>query len=185
MNTSASFSPDGKTIVATLSYQDATNLYLLDRKGALLRRLTRTRGSDTSASFSADGRKIIFVSDRSGSPQIYMMNADGSKPERLSDGGWCDGPIWSPLGDKVAYSRGDGTGHHDIILQDLATGGKIQVTSDSGRNENPTFSPDGRFIAFSSTRQGRREIYIASTDGVVQRKLSDIPGSSSTPSWEP
>lgn len=185
LNTSASFSPDGKQIVATLSFQEATSLYLLDRQGGILRRLTNSKASDTSASFSADGRKIIFVSDRSGMPQIYMMNADGSKPERLTDGGWCDGPVWSPLGDKIAYSRGDGSGHHDIIMQDLATGKKIQVTSDSGKNENPAFSPDGRFIAFSSTRKGRREIYIASMDGVVQRKLSEIPGSSSTPSWEP
>ena len=88
-------------------------------------------------------------------------------------------------GDKIAYSRGDGSGLHDIIVQDLSSGKKIRITSDSGKNENPVFSPDGRFIAFSSTRKCKKQIYIASLDGIVQRKLSDIPGSSSTPAWEP
>ena len=185
LNTSASFSPDGKEIVVTLSFENAAHLYLLDPQGKILKRLTHSKSSNTSASFSADGQKIIFVSDRAGLPQIYMMNTDGSHPERLSDGGWCDAPVWSPLGDKIVYSRGNDKGHHDIILQNLTNGEKIQITSDSGKNENPTFSPDGRFIAFSSTRNGRSEIYIASLDGIVQKKLSEIPGSSRTPSWEP
>ncbi|OGR84954.1 MAG: hypothetical protein A2901_02880 [Elusimicrobia bacterium RIFCSPLOWO2_01_FULL_54_10] len=185
LNTSGSFSPDGSQVVATLSFQGATSLYLLDRAGKIIRRLTHSKSADTSASFSADGRKIIFASDRSGGPQIYMMDADGSGLERLTDGGWCDAPAWSPSGDKIAYSRGDGSGLHDIIVQDLSSGKKIRITSDSGKNENPVFSPDGRFIAFSSTRKGKKQIYIASLDGIVQRKLSDIPGSSSTPAWEP
>ncbi len=185
LNTSASFSPDGKTIVATLSFEGNSSLYLLDRDGKIIRRLTKSKSEDTSASFSADGRKIIFVSGRSGSPQIYMMNADGTGVEKLTDGGWCDSPVWSPAGDKIAYSRGDTQGHHDIIIQDIASGKTIQVTSDSGKNENPAFSPDGRFVAFTSTREGKRRLYIASLDGTVQKKLTEIPGSSATPTWEP
>ncbi len=185
LNTSASFSPDGKSIVATLSIDGRSQLYLLDHDGKMIRCLSKSKSDETSASFSADGRKIIFVSDRAGSPQIYMMDADGSNLERLTDGGWCDSPVWSPAGDKIAYSRGDSKGHHDIIIQDVGSGKTVQVTSDSGKNENPTFSSDGKFIAFTSSREGRKQIYIASLDGNVQRKLTDIPGSCATPSWEP
>ena len=185
LNASASFSPDGKTIVATLSYQGSPNLYLLDRQGNILRRLTKSKSLDTSGSFSADGKKIVFASDRPGMPQIYMMDVDGSSPERLTDSGWCDSPVWSPLGDKIAYSKGDGKGHHDIIIQEVANGQIVPVTSESGKNENPTFSPDGRFVAFTSTRNGKREIHIASLDGTIQKKLADIPGSCFTPAWEP
>ena len=185
LNASASFSPDGKTIVATLSYQGTPNLYLLDRQGAILRRLTKSKSLDTSASFSADGRKIVFVSDRPGFPQIYRMDLDGTNAERLSESGWCDSPVWSPLGDKIAYSRGAGQGRHDIMVLDIQSGKTSQITSEAGKNENPAFSPDGRFIAFSSTRNGKREIHIATIDGAIQKKLADIPGSSSTPAWEP
>ncbi len=183
LNTSASFSPDGKEILATLSFEGGPKLYLLDRQGKMIRKLTKGNFADTSASFSPDGRKIVFVSDRPGWPQIYVMDADGSNTTRISETGYCDSPVWSPLGDKIAYSRGTKTGEHDIVVHDLSSGQAARLTDGSGKNENPSFSPDGRFIVFTSNRNKKRELYSVSIDGSVQKKLADIPGDSFTPSW--
>ncbi|MBI4217572.1 MAG: Tol-Pal system beta propeller repeat protein TolB [Elusimicrobia bacterium] len=185
LNTAAAFSPDGNTVVLTLSHEGAPNLYLLDRDGNVVRRLTNGKFADTSAAFSPDGRKILFVSDRPGWPQIYRMDADGTNLERLTDSGYCDSPAWSPRGDKIAYSRGTDQGRHDIVLQDVTTGETVQITQDAGSNENPSFSPDGRFLLFSSNRNGRKELYVSTLDGMAQKKVSEIPGDSITPAWGP
>ncbi|OGR83409.1 MAG: hypothetical protein A2636_05765 [Elusimicrobia bacterium RIFCSPHIGHO2_01_FULL_64_10] len=185
LNAAASYSPDGQSLVLTLSFQGAPSLYLIDRAGKILRRLTRSRSAETSPSFSADGRRIVYVSDRPGWPQIYVMDSDGSNSPRLTFSGYCDAPVWSPLGDKLAYSRGTRKGGHNIIVRDLASGAELQLTSGAGSNENPSFSPDGRFLVFTTTRGGKRELYLTNLDGTVQRVLADIPGNCYTPSWSP
>ncbi len=185
LNTSASFWPDGKQIAVTLSHEGSPSIYLVDRSGKVLRRLTNMKGADTSPSVSPDGRKILFTSDRPGWPQIYIMDADGSNVTRLTEKGYCDSPVWSPTGDKFAYSRGTDKGKHDIIVQDFATGNAFQITDNSGSNENPSFSPDGRYLVFTTTRNKKHELYLTSIDGSVQKKLADIPGESFTPSWGP
>ncbi len=183
LNSAGSFSPDGKQILATLSYEGAPKLYLLDRQGNIVRKLTQGAAADTSASFSPDGRKIVYVSDRPGWPQIYIMDADGSNSQRISETGYCDSPVWSPLGDKIAYSRGTKTGEHDIVVHDLGLGSAARLTDGSGKNENPSFSPDGKFIVFTSNRNKKRELYVVAIDASTQKKLADIPGDSFTPSW--
>ncbi len=185
VNLAASFSPNGNDIVATLSHEGFPNLYLLNTDGKVSRRLTQGRFADTSANFSPDGRKIVFISDRSGTPQIYLMDSDGSNVVRVTESGYCDSPTWSPKGDKIAYSQGTEEGKHNIILQDLATGERFKITEGVGNNENPSFSPDGRFLIFSSDRNIKKELFVASIDGKVHRKLLEFSGNSLTPDWGP
>ncbi|HCJ66356.1 MAG TPA: hypothetical protein DHV62_03285 [Elusimicrobia bacterium] len=54
-----------------------------------------------------------------------------------------------------------------------------------GSNENPTFSPDGRWIVFVSNRNGKYELYRMFIDGSSQQRLVDLPGGCRTPSWSP
>ena len=65
-------------------------------------------------------------------------------------------------------------GHHDIVLLDLASGNAIQITKDMGNNEDPSFSPDGKYLVFTTTRDKKRELYISSLDGTMQKKLADM-----------
>ena len=185
LNSAASFSPDGTTLIATLSHEGYPNLYLLDREGKILRRLTNGSYADTSPCFSPDGHKILFVSDRPGWPQIYMMDMDGSNVKRITDSGYCDSPVWSPRGDQIAYSKGSNRGSHQIFIDDLSTGNTFQLTQNSANNENPSFSPDGRFIIYTSSRDKKRELFISSIDGAVQKEIGEIKGESFTPAWGP
>ena len=182
LNSPTTFSPDRKTMVATLSRGVYPNLYLLDNNGVVMRRLTEGRYIDTSPSFSPSGKEIVFISDRAGYPQIYIMDIDGVNLRRLSTKGNCDSPTWSPKGDKIAFTMKH-DGNFDIFLYDLPKQRIIRLTEGQGSNENPSWSQDGRFIAFSSTRSGKSEIYIMGMDGSGVRKLVDISGESFTPTW--
>lgn len=182
LNSPACFSPDKKTIIATLSRGVYPNLYLLDEDGTVIRRLTEGRHIDTSPSFSPSGKEVVFISDRAGYPQIYIMDIDGVNLRRLSTKENCDSPTWSPKGDKIAFTMRY-NGKFDICLYDLPKQRIIKLTENSGDNENPSWSQDGRFIVFSSTRTGKSEIYIMGIDGTGIRKLIDMPGNSYTPAW--
>jgi TolB protein len=95
-------SPDGQSIVATLESAGNTNLYLLDRGGNLIRRLTQDPGIEVSPAWSPDGKQIVYVSDRSGSPQLYILELASGKSRRLSyNGSYNTSPQWSPRGDRI------------------------------------------------------------------------------------
>ena len=182
LNSPTTFSPDKKTMVATLSRGVYPNLYLLDDTGVVLRRLTEGRYIDTSPSFSPSGKEIVFISDRAGYPQIYIMDVEGVNLRRIATKGNCDSPAWSPKGDKIAFTM-KYENKFDIFLYDLPKQRIIRLTQGQGNNENPAWSQDGRFIAFSSTRGGKSEIYIMGIDGTGLRKLVEMTGESCTPTW--
>ena len=86
-------------------------------------------------------------------------------PDFRSPGGlWSRHDPMSPDGKLVAFTKQLG-GVHKVFVYDLTTGQETQVTSGGGSDENPSFSPDSYFIAFSSTRSGQRKIYVTTRHG--------------------
>jgi TolB protein len=179
------FSPDGQTIVASLESGGNTNLYLLDRSGNVIRRLTENPGIEVSPSWSPDGRQIVFVSDRSGSPQLYVLDLQSSKTRRLTySGNYNTSPEWSPKGDRVVYTGR--VGSRFAVFTISADGGEPRkLTAESSDSEDPTWSPDGRFIAFSSNRAGKYHLYVMQASGDNQRRLTGSGGDDTKPSWSP
>ncbi|HWP24537.1 MAG TPA: Tol-Pal system beta propeller repeat protein TolB [Candidatus Binatia bacterium] len=179
------FSPDGQTIVATLESGGNTNLYLLDRRGNVIRRLTEERGIEVSPSWSPDGKQVVYVSDRSGSPQIYVLDLESGKSRRLTySGGYNTSPRWSPRGDRIVFTGR--TGSRFAIFTISVDGGEPRkLTSESYDSEDPCWSPDGRFIVFSSNRAGRYHLYVMQAGGDNQRRLTGSGGDDTNPSWSP
>jgi TolB protein len=168
MNTGASWSPDGSKLAITLSKDGNPEIYIISASsGKIIKRLTRHRAIDTSPTWSPDGKMIAFVSDREGGPQIFVMNADGSGQRRVSmNGPYNTTPTWSPRKDErvLAYTTRDGN-NFDIVTLNVDTGAMVRITQNEGTNEEPSFSPNGRVLAFSSSRPGGAGIYIANADG--------------------
>jgi len=168
MNTGASWSPDGSKIALTLSKDGNPEIYVISASdGKVLSRLTNNRAIDTSPAWSPSGAEIAFVSDREGSPQIFVVSASGGAARRVSfAGSYNTTPTWSPAkGERViAYTTRDG-GRYDIVTLDLNSKKMVRVTQGEGNNEEPSFSPNGRAIAFASTRSGGSGVYIANADG--------------------
>lgn len=186
LNTGAALSPDGTKVAVTLSKDGNPEIYLLDpNDGKIIKRLTNAGGIDTSPTWSPDGSQIAFVSDRHGTPQIWVMGADGSNPRRLTfQGNYNQTPDWSPRGDLIAFTARDERYRFDIFTVEVKTGEIRRVTQDQGDNEEPSFSPDGRFLVFSSTRTGEPKLFLSTVDGSRQHLLSRGRGEYLTPSWQ-
>jgi TolB protein len=182
---SGKFSPDGQSIVATLESGGNTNLYLLDRSGNVIRRLTNDPGIEVSPTWSPDGRQVVFVSDRSGSPQLYILDVSGGNPRRLTySGNYNTSPEWSPKGDRIVYTGR--VGNRFAIFTIPVDGGEgRKLTSESFDSEDPTWSPDGRFIAFSSNRAGKYHLYVMQASGDNQKRLTGSGGDDTKPHWSP
>ena len=182
-NTLSAFSPDGLRVAFNSNRDNSSDIYVANVDGTNVQRLTSHPAIDTSPTWSPNGQQIAFTSDRAGQPQIYVMGADGTGLRRLTYETYCDRPTWSPAPfNEVAYSSKTGPGH-DIKVLDLATNEVRQLTFGLGSNESPSYSPNGRHLAFTSTRgSGLKQIYTIDRDGKNLRRLTST-GNNEMPSW--
>ena len=178
------YSPDGTQIAFMSSRNGNPEIYVMNVDGSNVRRLTNHPADDVTPTWSPSGREIAFTSDRSGTPQIYIMSADGSNLRRITTSeSYADRPTWSPAPyNEIAYAARTGPAF-DIKVYDLASGESHQLTFSQGSNESPAYSPNGRHIAFTSTRgAGRAQIYTMDRDGKNIRQITK-DGNNYTPSW--
>ena len=178
------FSSDGSQIVFMSNRDGNPDLYVVNADGTgEVRRLTNHPAIDVSPTWSPNGQQIAFTSDRTGAPQIYVVGADGTGLRRLTYESYCDRPTWSPAPfNEIAYSSKTGPGH-DIKVLDLATNEVRQLTYGLGSNESPSFAPNGRHVAFTSTRgSGLKQIYTIGRDGRGLRRVTST-GNNEMPSW--
>ena len=178
----AAVSPDGKQIAFHSDRDGNFEIYVADINGEAARRRTDDPGIDLAPAWSRDGRQIVFMSNRANKDfDIYRMNADGSGLERLTSGGSNGFPEYSPDGSQLALQI-----DHDIYIMNLTTKGLRRLTHDPANGMHPTWSPDGRRIAFMSSRNGRGEIFTALADGSDPQVAVTMPsGDAIDPRWSP
>ena len=183
LNIAAAWRPNGKELALTLTIHGNPDIYLIDLSGKIVRRLTKNWGIDVSPAFSPDGNKLVFVSNRSGSPQLYILDLITNQIERLIyKGNYNTSPSWSKL-NRIAFT-GSTDGHFDIYT--ISPDGKdlYRLTQGQGNNEDPCWSPDGRYIAFSSDRSGGNyHIFLGNGNGENQRQITFSKGDQLSPSW--
>ena len=158
---------------------------MLDLRSRAVTRLTSDPAIDTAPCFSPDGRQIVFESDRGGSQQIYVMNVDGSGQRRISFSPGANGtPVWSPRGDLIAFTKRVGNNFTIGVMRPDGSGERM--ISNGGRDEGPTWAPNGRVLMY--TRQGRGgaadQIWEIDVFGHNERRVNS-PGSASDPAWSP
>jgi TolB protein len=185
LNIGAAWGPDGTSIALTLSHRGNPDIYAIDLKGKILSRLISNWGIDISPTFSPDGRKIAFVSNKSGSPQIYVHDMLENRIERITffERKYNTAPNWSKL-NRIAFS-GLKNDHVDIYTIDPDGSNLRALTENQGRNEDPVWSPDGRYLIFSSDRGGKYQLYLMNADGRNQQKITNLKGEQTSPSWSP
>jgi TolB protein len=186
-NSSPSWSPDGTQLMFMSSMLGNPELFLSDASGSRPKRLTFSNGANTSPSWNPKtGQQVAFVSDRGGIPQLYTMNSDGSSQSKvnLPDMGYVIDPAWSPNGQLLAFSWRRPNGNYDIYIMEIVTHQLVELTRDAGRNERPSWAPDGRHLVFESTRTGTRQIWSMIADGTEARQLTK-QGQNESPNWSP
>jgi TolB protein len=167
-----SWSPDG-TKLAFTSYRDGNaEIYVMNKDGSGLRRMTNNPMIDVSPTWSPTGNQLAWASDRTGQPKIYVMNADGTGQRLLIGDPKSDRPTWSRgQFNEIAYAAQTGPGY-DIKIYSFATGETTKITDGIGSNESPAFAPNGRHIAFTSTRNGKAQLFTIDRDGQNLRQIT-------------
>ncbi len=202
-----SWSPDGKRI-AFMSGRDGhvdghgapiPEIYVMDANGDNQKNLTNNPSADRSPSWSPDGSRIAFMSDRDGGYDIYVMDADGSNQQNLSNHPFSDrNPSWSPDGAQIVFSaRRDGHVEneaaitHEIYVMGANGGNQRNLTNDRHNDRSPSWSPDGKRLAFVSDRDWlldkdgwpTNEIYVMDADGGDPQNLSNNRHGNYGPAW--
>ena len=113
---------------------------------------TRMEGS---ARFSPDGRRIAFASLRSGTPEIWVAQRDGRGLQQVTSLGAAGVMLgeWSPDGTRIAFEAAL-AGNTDVYLVGADGGHLRRLTTEPSIDGVPSWSRDGKWIYFASTRGG-------------------------------
>lgn len=187
-----STSPDGEWVAFT-GNDGAGNqdIYVADRDGTELRRLTTHPAFDSYPAWSPAGDWIAFTSSREEdeSEDIYRVRPDGSDIRRVTtDLAFDSNPDWSPDGRRIAFLS-NRRGSSDIFSIAPDGSGLERLTTDAAREEAPAWSPDGSAIAFRGDRDGTYDgdwdVYVLDLGTRELTRLTDHPAVDRDPDWSP
>ena len=186
-----------RILVASLKPTTA-RLYVSQADGSGQHALLPPGTYDYNPSWSPKGDWIAFTSERGGSADLYRVHPDGKGLERLtSDAAYDDQAAFSPDQKQMVFVSTRAAGFANLWILDAATHKARALTSGHGGDFRPAWSPDGKWIAFSSDRdsnlpdaKGRWErlhiagIYIVHPDGSGLKRLTAKDGNfCGSPKW--
>ena len=185
LNSAPAWSPDGKKLALTLSKAGNSEIYILELASGKLSRVTHnSQAIDTEAVWMPNGRELLFTSDRGGRPQIYKVSADGGRAKRITfEGRYNASPDISSDGRTLAVVHGL-NGKFYIAVQDLDSGA-VLVLTETGRDESPSFAPNGRMILYATEKKGHGELAAVSVDGRIHQRLGESGRDVQEPAWSP
>jgi serine/threonine protein kinase len=172
--TTPAFSPDGN-LIAFHSAREPSGLYIMEATGENPRRL-----SDVGyhPSWSPDGKQIVVGtewvgvhSNKSTSPSALWIIDVATGAKRLLTEGDAAQPSWSPDGGRIAYWYWSSQGRGDIATVPAAGGPPVRVTAEDSTDWNPVWSPDGKYIYFSSDRGGSMNLWRIAVDEKTGKAL--------------
>ncbi len=181
LNITPAYTPDGRRIAFARTVGGRTQIFETGR-GQIVRTAT---GDALNPSYSPDGSRIAFEADPLGQQQVYVQPVQGGQPRLISryvhgERGSASGPDWSPRGDRIAY-----TGWVDGVWQIFAVnpdGTDRRALTSRGRNEDPSWAPDGRHVVFASQQRTGRSLMVL--DVVTGRTRVLVSGQvDQLPSW--
>ena len=191
------WSPDGRRIAFVSTRDGNEDIYVIEADGSGERRLTTHAAYDSHPSWSPDGTRIVFCSTRGDgeNDDVYVMNADGSGLRRLTDNGltWDTFPSFSPDGRRILFRQlfrvrldlGVTAINSEIMAMNTDGTGITNLSRDPWFDGWPSWSPDGRQVAFSSNRSDVYQIYVMNADGSNVRRLSPGDLVQVRPQWSP
>jgi len=133
IDTTATYSPDGKSILFVSDRDGAQQIYLMNGNGSEVRKISNGPGSYAKPIWSPDGSMIAFTRIKSGQFYIGTMSANGKNERLLTSGYLVEGAKWSPNGRYLVYSKKRGAYGKDSIPRlcviDITTGFEFELTT--------------------------------------------------------
>lgn len=197
----ASWSPDGKQVVFSSNTDDQGEIYTADWAGEDLQLLVGGNLQPGNPAWSPDGERVAFLSYQFANPSVFVMDPIGNNIRPVTNSSIrARTPSWSPDSRWLTF-WGVGEGRNGIYRMDAhcneSAGGCVSQAQRlfEARNvragANPVWSPDGRYIAFTTHIYGSATIYsfseiiwLVTPEGKV-RRLTDYSAYDTELAWSP
>jgi eukaryotic-like serine/threonine-protein kinase len=177
-----SVSPDGRWLAVDASRRGNVDVWVTDLDRGVTTRLTSSEGSEWSAVWSPDGQRLAYRRDPA--PKIYVKRVDGSAEETVLVEVSGLPRSWSPDGQHLLYETPSG---RLFVVPLVGAQTPIAVGLPTATSKQGQFSPDGRYIAYTTDESGRGEIFVqplppgprrqrVSRDGGAQPRWSRTTG---------
>jgi len=177
-------SPDGKKLAVSYQGTSTATIWVHDLETGLKSRLTFDGGTHVSPIWSSDGKQIAYLANQQSA--IAVKAIGGSSPEQVVLSSptpafqrVCD---WSPDGRYLLYEQGAGLNTQLWVLPMFGDRKPFRYTGSSAQEGGSTFSPDGRWVAFTSNDSGRPQIYVAAFPWTGAKWLASS-GNGAAPRW--
>jgi Tol biopolymer transport system component len=179
------FSPDGRTLAFTCSQDYAAYaIYTVPKEGGRATQIAQMMGIPQGITWSRDGARLVFSNDPGVSEgRLWSVDLTTHRLEALPLSEDARQPAFSPDGTRLAFVRG--SDNVNIWKLDAPSYRNARRFIASTRiQHSPRYSPDGRHIAFQSTRSGAHEVWLADADGSNPVAATHFnSGISGSPRW--
>ena len=184
--TRLAFSSGGSIYVISVAGED--RLLLMEAKDEAS--AVPCRAGGFPGSWSPDDERVAYYSASASRSiaQVCSVGVDGDGPEVIAQApdAFLVEPVFSPDGRSIVY-RAIVDSQHDIWIVDTESGERTNITDDPDLDIEPSWSPDGAWIAYGSLRPGEPhfDIFIMRPDGSDVRRLTEHPAKEANPVWGP
>ena len=182
------FSPDGRKIAVGVQTPTSTDVWIYDLASRTPTRLT-TEGSNDRPEWTPDGRRVLYyATGRQGRPRgsLWWQPSDGSGVDELLQGNVASGVnegVMTPDGHVLAYRLNGGGVLEDLWYRRLdGDTTPKQIATTEYQELAPRFSPDGKWIAYTSNQSGTIEVYVQEFPALGARYKVTAAGGT-TPIW--
>jgi dipeptidyl aminopeptidase/acylaminoacyl peptidase len=179
-------SPDGKWIAFASSRAGQLDLWLLERATRRLERLTDHPGDAIQPTWIDGGRALLYLSGRDGTDGLLRVELATKKVDAIT------GPravheafAVSPDGRNVAFTTPTRSGQVALHVRSLVDGAERTLSGPGDRDSEPTWSPDGAWLAFTHTVSGVPNVWRVRADGSARAQLTHETRGAWRPRWFP
>ena len=178
--------------VGKKSKKDFKQIYTIDFDGSNLKQITNTPAHHLSPSWSPDNRYLVYTSFEDGNPDLFIYDRLQKKHSKISGrSGVNSGGQFAHTGNIVAFT-GSQRGDTDIYITDTRGLYRHRLIKGFGLDVDPTFSPNGKWLAFVSGRYGNPHIFRATLSWahnrlqvIEDKRLTYAGWYNANPSWSP
>ena len=176
------------------------SIFTAEPDGSQQTQLTPSDGRAQESEWSANGKKLVYTKPDPAVRElarIYVRDLASGQETKITDSGYAFSPTWNRDGTKVAYALRENPGDPAAIRWSYSDGspGGAQLSPNGQNATDPTYSPDGNYIAYSaitSIGQGapcpgnlESDLWRMDADGSNPTQLTDKDCASRSPSWSP
>jgi Tol biopolymer transport system component len=177
-STGVSLSPDGRRVALSREVSGNIDIWFLETARGVLSRFTSDASRQRWPQWSPDGRRIVFASNPKGTYDLYQKSADSDENDQLllQTPNSKEALAWSADGRFILYETQLPTTGSDLWALDLNESRQFPVAQTEFEEVEGQFSPDGKWLAYTSNESGRSEIYVQPFRGPGRKTQVSLKG---------